>query len=612
MNRSFQLLQDVKKKIYDIPKDIGIEDWAYETLTLRDSPLGDKIILSSTPWLRGVLDALLDPKIEIVSVSAAAQTGKSLAISIFACWTLARDKRSVIVVLDTEKQMRLFNDLKLFPLITSCKELHLPATRDNFRKSLIHFPTCSIITGSANESFLRSHTIPVVIGDECSRWEPRMMDNAAARASSFANRKLVFTSTPLDENNEFANMWDSGTQEHWALQCQGCKEIFIPKFRECLKWDNSLKGFDAIKETIFLVCPHCEHKHTQDPKTVKRMNAGGCYIQKNPHADPSRRSFTFSKLALPKRVASWEGLVSKFLSAKESSDLGLIDPLQSFVNLQLGEIFRSGSEYDEKRFDFVDEYKPLGKGYFRIMSIDVQKDLTLFYYIVREWDKKGNSRLIKADKAYSWENLMEIQKEYKVDSQNVIVDAAYAQDLVITLACNNGWLPVRGSAVTPAENYIHNIVDPAGNVIGKTRRLYSPRVYSTTIKLKNNKWASYVKLAVHSLSDLFVSLRDQRVPHVKWEISTNACGDNGDLATEYIKQIQAKERVSQTDIKNKNKKWINVYVHDHFFDCEVYQIGMALIRRVEFSAYTEQKVDTKKKGRKKKDKNINKDNEGRS
>jgi hypothetical protein len=75
------------------------------------------------------------------------------------------------------------------------------AARRSWKQIL--FPNATLLIGPANDTFLRSHTIQWLFGDECSAWEPGAMEKARARTTRVWNRKHFFASTPLETGSEF-------------------------------------------------------------------------------------------------------------------------------------------------------------------------------------------------------------------------------------------------------------------------------------------------------------------------------------------------------------------------------------------------------------------------
>lgn len=577
---AIDILEGVRARAFVGRSEEPLPDWMHRNTLMRGSPIGSRFDIEATPWLREPLFALTDPLTREVIISAAAQMGKSVAATGFATYALAELKQSVIVVLDTQAQGEIFNQTKLFPMVRSCRKIQdqLSGGRDALLKSRMHLESCDLISGQANNSFLRSHSSPVIIGDEVSKWEAGSMQNARARTRQFAKSKCLFISTPLFEESDFGQAWMIGTQERWAHQCLGCGELFIPTMKT-LQWDKECgRNIELIRECLAMVCPHCEHRHGQSPDEVRLMNAGGGYISENQDAGKRIRSFSFSALSLPERLLSWIDLVAEFLRAKESIETGFDAPLKEFINLQLGEFWNGAGKYGNE-FRFVDGKGELEGKKVRLASVDVQRDMTDYWMVIRDWKPNGDSRLVHFTNVGSIDEIEGVLKKYKVKPNHVVIDCAYQQARVLQEASKRKWLPVRG---TSRLHFSHNV--GRGKFKRTIRRLYSTAVRMNHIPAENGRAHYCIELATDPLRDLFANLRDGR-SKVKWESGVT---ETGELAEQYVKQITSMRRTVKVPVGGQRKSvWTNTYLHDHAFDCEVYQVAGALMLNLPFSKSVE-------------------------
>lgn len=586
------IFDTIRHRANAVPKETTISEWLWHNVALRGSPLGSKFDIDHTPWLREPLDALQSPHVKEVCVMAAAQMGKSVLACGYATYALAKEQVSVMVILDTQSQSGIFNDTKLFPMLYSCDALVdlMPDGKDKQRKTRIHFVSNDLLTGPANNSFLRSHSVPVIIGDEVSKWADGNMANARARSRQFAHSKHLFVSTPLNDHNDFAVAWNAGHRATWALGCLKCGERFIPKFKT-LKWDAKRCGrdIDKIKEELRMECPHCNHPHKQGAESMRRMNAAGGYIAINPNASSQIRSYNFSALVLSERITPWIDVVTQFFEAKDALNSGYDQPMAEWVTLQLGETWKGAGEYGGAAFALSDR-KVDERGKYRMMTVDCQMDLQNFYVLIRDWEQSGDSRLIHIDNLGSFDEISELADKFGVKNNHILIDCAYQVVGVITEAVNRGWLPIKG---TSKMNFTHKVpVKDAKNLVA-VKRLYSPKIRSSHVKLRGNRQAYYVELASDPLREMFMNLRDGKVSGIKWESSISACNNR---AEEYVKQLHALRRkiersaIGKVGTRPFRTKFEQVYHHDHFFDLETYQCAGALMLHVDYASKVEMKV----------------------
>lgn len=591
---AISILDSVRARVFQSRSDAALPDWIYGNVRMRGSPIGSRFDIDATPWLKEPLDALTSPITREVVVSAAAQLGKSVMACGYASYALAELKQSVIVVLDTQAQSDVFNQTKLFPMVKSCAKVRaqLPSGRDAMLKSRIHLEASDLLTGPANNSFLRSHSAPVIIGDEVSKWEAGSIQNARARTRQFAKSKCLFISTPLFEESDFGQAWMAGTRERWAHRCLGCGRLFVPLMKT-LQWDKSCgRDIDLIKENLAMVCPLCGHRHGQSGDEVRQMNEGGEYLTENPDASKRVRSFMFSALSLPERLTPWIDLVEEFLKAKESIETGFDAPLKEFINLQLGEFWQGAGQYGNE-FKFVTGKELTGMKV-RLATIDVQRDMVDYWMVIRDWKPNGDSRLVHFDNVGSLDEIEGILKKYGVKPNHVVIDCAYQQARVLQECARRKWLPVRGTSRLHFNHRVGN-----GKFKRTIRRLYSPAVRMNHIPAESGRAHYCIELATDPLRDLFVNLRDGR-SKVKWESGFTETGEFGE---QYVKQITAMQRTVKTPVGGVRKSvWTNTYIHDHAFDCEVYQVAGALMLNLPFSKTAEMghnKISDSKVGYKK-------------
>lgn len=579
MRAALSVLDEVRDRAFEPQDDSDLSDWMYRNVLMRGSPIGSRFDIEATPWLREPMEALSDARTREVVISAAAQLGKSVLACGYTAYALAELKQSVIVVLDTQAQSDIFNQTKLFPMVKSCKKILQKMPKESTLKSRIHLESNDLLTGPANNSFLRSHSSPIIVGDEVSKWEAGSIHNARARTRQFPRSRCLFISTPLFKESDFGQAWMAGSQERWAHKCCGCGELFIPKM-STLKWDDKkdretkARNMPLIKETLRMVCPLCNHKHNQTAGEVKAMNEGGGYLSENPNITDHRiRSFMFSALSLPERLVSWYDLVSEFLSAKDSIATGFDAPLKEFVNLQLGEFWQGSGSYVDT-FKIVEKTAEMTGEKYRIMSVDVQRDLTDFWVLIRDWAPDGTSQLVAFENVGEFHAIDELIKKYKVKNHQVMIDCADQSARVVQEAQKRRWMPVRG---TPRLYFTHNIKSRNGRMV--VRRLYSPLVKMNQISSMTKRVHYCVELASDPLRDLFVNLRDGRST-IKWETSLMALGD---YSQQYDAQVKAMARVMKsTTGVNPKSVWTKTGPN-HAFDCEVMQVGGALLLKLPFA-----------------------------
>lgn len=572
--KTSELFTQECKAGFRLPDKAPLWDWMRDNLSFRDSPYGGAFMISETPWLREPLRAITDPDVEEVWVMSGAQLGKTTMLQGGIAWTLAEDPGPSIVVADSGDALENLAENKINPVLESCEPLArvMPEERGKKKKLKIDFPQCTLMMGPANDSFLRSHSIRYVWGDEVSAWKPGNVQRAKKRTTRWANRKKVFVSTPKRNTDDFSIGWDTGSQEEWHLRCQGCSELISPDFTTVIKWDTNDEtkpegkwDFAKLRETVRLVCPHCGHKHKHTAENARRMNDRGEFVKMNQGANPRVRSFRFTAICLPPAVASWEDLVEEFLRAETLARTGYTTSLEEFINLQLGQpwVEENYIKIKELELDDYDPAQPWESQAIKIMTVDCQEHLADFWVCVRGWARDGSSRLLGYYRPKSFDEVRLIQEQHGVKDLAVFVDRMYKPDDVRAACSKFGWNMLQGE---PARDYLISDVRRGAKV--QRRRPVSKRV---PVSVGRNRPAvPLYRWSNPSIKDMLESLKTGN--GVEWLVC-----DVGEQTPAYVKQVSGERKVEETDrFGNKVMIW-KKFRENHALDCECMQIVAAIL-----------------------------------
>lgn len=602
-----QLVDSAWSELYR-PTEWDPVAWSVEHMRPLGSSLGNRVDKEAYPWLWEILRAYADPSVWKIVVQAAAQSGKTFAMLCCLGWRISEQPTNMLVALNTDDMTTKFARSRFNPMMDACGPVAavLPeratggrsrAAGDRLLKEVYFRNGTFLMMGAANESFLRSHTVKCVFGDEVSDWVPGSVENAIARANTFADKKIMFTSTPLNEGDgnrgdEFAREWKLGSQEVWSLGCVVCKKLIPCNFREVIKWDSLAKNSDGtwnlskVRNSVRLVCPHCGHRHKNTRSNSEKMNRLGGYVAMNKEADPGVRSFRFNKISLLPSIHRWSQLVVDFLRAKEELDFGYEQPMASFVNLHLGESWMVGG-FEEKVSVTTDRKNvQLGaRRWIRTAGVDVQSDH--YWVVIRDWsaDGDGNSVLrafARCESVVAIERLLEHWKVGNPDSPRdprnlrVGVDCAFNPEEVLPMCAAHGWLAVKGDPNPGGwRRYDHQVKRRDGTVVDIVSRPYS-KVKKASFGRRHRGLAYVMNLNVSDLGSLVLRLRHKQVRprSPRWEVPVEALGQ---WDKDYIRQINARKIVKEVDSKGR----IIYYPKkrgrdDHAYSCEMYSLSVAV------------------------------------
>jgi hypothetical protein len=483
-----------------------------------------------------------------------------------------------MVVMDSGESTKDLAENKLNPTLESCEQLasQFPSDRSAKKKLKIQFPQATLMMGPANNSFLRSHSIRWLWCDEVSKWLPGNVQRAKARTKRFQNRRRFFASTPELDGDDFSIGWKGGTQEEWALACQGCGDLIVPDFRKVITWDDNdvthkddAWDYKEVRRTVRLKCPHCEHLHTHDAPTIRAMNEGGGYIQENKEATGRIRSFRFNALCLPPSVLSWADLVEEFLKATTEARKGYMQPLKEFINLQLAEFWDETEHLGTEQIEFGD-YQPSEEWpeeAARFLTVDCQYELADFWAVARAWSKEGESRLLAFRRPKSFEEIAALAEELDIPPHRVFLDIGYERATVLTECSKRGWIGLRGE---DTETYLHSVKD--GETTKRRNKLHS---IVRREKVANLKMApAVIRWSNPTVKDIVNRLKRGR--GAAWDVC-----DCGALTESYQKQIDSERK---KEVVNKGNgqmviRWVK-FRENHAWDCECMQVVAATVLRL--------------------------------
>ena len=576
-------------------RELDVCRWVSQHMRPVDSDYGRRVVLDSTPWLKPILASYNDPNVERIVVQSASQCGKTLSLLSLMAYAISEDPSNMLVVLDTEKAMKDFSKNKMNKHLELCQPVAklLPRTgygkgADGRTMSHIDFGNFWVMVKPANESALRSHTCKRIFGDECSKWPVGQMENAIARTSGFRNKKIMLTSTPLlaDEGmlgSDFERAWEEGSREIWGLQCQNCGELVPCRFKfgdkYIIVWNHkkAKRGeldwdYDVVRETARLKCHICGHKHRNEPRTVKKMNDGGAYIQFNDKPRPGVKSFRFNKIALQPALSKWGDLAVDFLESKKSWYVGDKEALQKFFNLSIGESFHINYGDDDDVLTTPEIDVSLEKGTVITAGIDVQ--LNHYWIAIREWQKDGKSVLrhfSRCETEAQLKHVLESCGAYHKDprhprNKGVGIDIAFERDQHLAMASRNGWLGMAGSQSQHTWiKYLHEIMRTDGSVAEKVWMIFSP-VKSGAIGTKLNRGRAYfVDFNSRDAGIWTCRLRDRKPDLPDWIVPDSALGE---FKEEYVRQIKSVRIVPERDRRGLVTNTLYTGKNDHAMDCE--------------------------------------------
>ena len=552
------------------------------------SPLPGPFRSENSPWIREVMEAIVDPKIRLVSIIAAVQSSKTTSPELTLCYIIANLPGPCLWLDQTDEDAKDESESRLQKLFESCEPVKklFPKNKNKQRNCTIHFSNGMTLwlLGAYNKTNLQRRSIRWLFGDETWRWPVGHMAEAEARTTAFGwLGKCVFMSQGGEENDDTHRKFETTDMREWHYKCPKCGK-YIPYKWENVEWDDDCKDengeydFSKINHSTALKCPECGEYFEDTDRMRRILNKDGKFIALNPNASKENVGFHWNALA----SMSWGKLAELYLRAKIAARKGDSSLLQQFYQKRLALAWRefaedyrleiasgsynSGDVWDEEAgFNKLGEIiaPPFAENEviapLRIMSVDVQ--MNCFYLVVRAWSINGSSRLLWHEKVLTWEDIEEIQKRFRILDNLVFVDAGYNSFEVYKHCGERNWIALMGDN---RANFFHRL--PNGKTV---LRFYSPVKYifiSRYVKCRMHFWSNL------NVKDTLARIRRNQNPAdgATWEVPT-------DISEDYLKQMESEHRIK------KGNSWIWEQIGNrpnHYLDCEAMNCAGALMLKI--------------------------------
>jgi hypothetical protein len=223
------------------------------------------------------------------------------------------------------------------------------------------------------------------------------------------------------------------------------------------------------------------------------------------------------------------------------------------------------------------DYNPKEKWVFevvRFLTVDVQSDK--FVCVLRCWAADGRSRLLHFTECYDINEVETLRKEWGVFPICVGMDTGHRTREVYGYILKYGYIGLKG--VSEKRGFMKSYRDKHGRIkkswefYKKSEQAGDPAL-GTEFAGKGQK-APFYLIAVNPLKDILVRLRDGK--GVEWTCLPEAQYD----IQSYVKQLHSEyKKTVMNKYGGRDQFWVKIKseVPNDLWDCEVYQIGLALM-----------------------------------
>ena len=327
------------------PPRLPLSAWIEANLRLPEGLSALPGPLRLWPYQRGIADAIGDPSIERVTLVKPVRVGFTTLLTGALASYVVNEPAPILCLLPTESDARDYVVSDVEPIFAASPALRgliaVEGNRKGDRSTILHrrFAGGSLkIVASKAPRNLRRHTARVLFIDEADAMEITAEGSpirlAERRTLTFADRKIVLGSTPLDEETSHVlRAYAASDRRIYEVSCPECGDFTEILWRH-IEWRSERP------ETAAFRCPHC-HSLIEERHKAAIVDAGRWRVTRPEVA--GHAGFRINALVSLLANASWPKLVDELLKAKHDTD-----ELRVFVNTILAEGWRDiGEEVDE-------------------------------------------------------------------------------------------------------------------------------------------------------------------------------------------------------------------------------------------------------------------------
>ena len=303
------------------------------------------ISFRDAPYQREIVDKIVDPHVQRLTMKTCAQAGKTMIALITLGYFTDERPMSQMFMQPTETDMKKWLTTKFDPMLDAnprLKALYAPprgreGTNNRVMKDFRGGHLVLAWAGSTNT--MRGISAPIIICDEIDGYEHspegHPVDLLWRRSATFGEkRKLLELSTPtIIHESRIENAFLQGNQCQFEVVCSDCHEPWIFAW-EHVKYDAE----DA--STAKIHCPHCDrgYSDTERIRLVRYAESDGGGWK--PMATTKRHwSYQLSGLYSP--LQRLQDIVQVFIDADDPNKLA------TFWNTCMGETFEKTGETAE-------------------------------------------------------------------------------------------------------------------------------------------------------------------------------------------------------------------------------------------------------------------------
>lgn len=410
------------------PRKIRPSEWTEEkrVLTVKESAEPGRWKNDRTPYLVGIMDAVLEPGVEEITLVKPTQVGGSAVRDNLIGYFIDVDPGPTMVVMPSESAAEEMMKERIKPMLKSSLSDHISPSREDNTLGCINLDSMALYTGWAGSpQSLASRPCRNVVFDEVDKYPPfsgRESDPISLgteRTTTFKHRKRIFKlSTPTVRTGLIWKAWEaSGDKRRFHVPCPHCGEYQILTFGQ-VKWPKD-EGVEKTKladhveqgRLAWYECAsgQCRIEDHHKPKMLQR----GVWLSETQTIDkdgtitgdrPKTKRIGFHLNALVSPWRTFSEIAAQFIRAE-----GDISLTMNFKNSAMAEPFEI--QVAANRPSLIQEKAKIAGppnvvppwAVTIFATADVQQDL--LYYTIRAWGYGFRSQLLRYGRVLNFDEL---------------------------------------------------------------------------------------------------------------------------------------------------------------------------------------------------------------
>ena len=342
------LLSARRRNIQPPPK-LTLSQWAAKYAVLSRETSAQTGRFHAFPYQIGIMDAITDPTVEMVTVQKSARVGYTKILDHVAGYYIHQDPSPILVVQPRVEDAEDYSVTEIEPMLRDTPVLaeivgdpKKKDARQKINKRIFRNGASISFVGANSPGGFRRITARIVKFDEVDGYpvmgagkEGDQIKLGIKRTESFWNRKIILGSTPtVKGESRIEKSYANSDQRKYYVPCPHCGEYQVlewggPDTPYGMKWDKDENGV-GIPDSVFYACKVTGCVIREDDKEVM-VERGEWRATKPFKGHAGFHIWAAYSLFVN---ASWRNLVAEWLEVKD-------DPLmrQTFVNLVLGETY---------------------------------------------------------------------------------------------------------------------------------------------------------------------------------------------------------------------------------------------------------------------------------